>query len=510
MRYAKRRYDYVALDGALAPAVAGADRQLALGEGSGGSSGNLTDDTLSEFVRICQLLVPNVSHEKLVRCERTRTCTLVMSQHGQVVGGLTFRMVLVSPVPCTGAPRHERDPKLVLVLLLMAVKNGLQGRGIGSELVEYVRAIGMAHAHVQRAPNFQMAVQADNDAMRFWGRRGFVPGPEARRSLMALARWQPWENTVYDGATPMIATADVVSSAASSSCDTPSGTLWEQPVLAAGTPESPNCVISSTDSNTCGDNSDGNEGGSATVGAEASAARRSKAQSHPCLGACGRPDASVEDQGRRVRPRLRTQQFESGDSLLPPAQPSLLPPSLPSLYRLVESPPLPLLYQPVDIDTEAPSEGETAAVRAAAAADSTAASDGAAAADSTTASDGAAVSLDVTSSSPSILSPSPPTSAASSQDSLCPWPSAPPVSAPSCADDLPLGELRRRCVRCFASSLDGDAGPRRTRCGLCVRARAARLSVSSSASADHKRVQPRADTSSASPAPRDSLPLTIP
>ena len=153
---------------------------------------------LAAYVRVCRELVPNVNHEKLVQSESTRTQSLVVSYNGEVVGGVTFRMVLVDPIKSHGAPRILPERQLVLDILLLAVQTGNHRRGLGSRLVACVKSIALAHACAHRAARLLTTVQADNEATGFWSNRGFNEGPEAGRIVQNLFRWRPHENTILE------------------------------------------------------------------------------------------------------------------------------------------------------------------------------------------------------------------------------------------------------------------------------------------------------------------------
>ena len=96
---------------------------------------------LRAFIRICRAMVPNAHHEEIVLSPATHVCTLIASRNGDVVGGTTFRMLTAHPIK-TGAA----VPRLILEIVLMAVRMEDHGHGIGTKLVLHAKAIATAHA----------------------------------------------------------------------------------------------------------------------------------------------------------------------------------------------------------------------------------------------------------------------------------------------------------------------------------------------------------------------------
>ena len=153
---------------------------------------------LGAFVRICRAMVPNVHHEKIVLSPATHVCTLVASRNGDVVGGITFRMLTAHPIK-TGAA----VPRLILEIVLMAVRMEDHGHGIGTKLVLHAKAIATAHAAQLGMECLHVIVQADNGATPFWSKRGFKEEKMTKHVVIGLNRWWPQENCVYLSATPM-------------------------------------------------------------------------------------------------------------------------------------------------------------------------------------------------------------------------------------------------------------------------------------------------------------------
>ena len=199
MRHPRVRYAYQAVEPSAVPEGGVAPRSNVYLHGAS------PHERLEAYISICRQLVPNIAHEKLIYdSQNCGACNVVLTKSGLVSGGATFRLVSIDMVPCKGTPKNcATERTLVVDILLTAVASKLQGRGVGTKIVEYIRQLGIDQAAAHGMRSCLILVQADNSAIDFWRKVGMREGKEARRLVAALSRWRAEDNTIYDGATPM-------------------------------------------------------------------------------------------------------------------------------------------------------------------------------------------------------------------------------------------------------------------------------------------------------------------
>ena len=143
-------------------------------------------DELRQFKALCDRLLPGLRTQShlytlIHLCDRTHTLTL--AEHGEVIGGATFRLV-----------QAAGEPLLLLEVLLLAVeqRSGVCGRGHGTRLINYLKAMLLALAHARGGLAAALITQSDWQAGPGGGapcgagasRRGVSP------SAIRVALWQ--------------------------------------------------------------------------------------------------------------------------------------------------------------------------------------------------------------------------------------------------------------------------------------------------------------------------------
>ena len=69
------------------------DRHIQVGSDDRVRIGKRGSPSLAAYLRICRQMVPNVHHEEVVLGEVSCPFSLCLHHRGQVVGGVTFRML---------------------------------------------------------------------------------------------------------------------------------------------------------------------------------------------------------------------------------------------------------------------------------------------------------------------------------------------------------------------------------------------------------------------------------
>ena len=174
-------------DSAPSPKTPGTPR------GGGGVSSELR-----EYKSLCELLLPGLrTHSHLAqliqRCPWS--VSVVLREHGVVIGGTTFRVI-----------RSQSPPVLFLDVLLLAVdpRPGVCGHGWGTRLVNYLKAVVLHIASREKAAAM-MLCQADvagGVANQFWARQRLRATPQAAEVLRALHMWDA-ANDLYAHSIPM-------------------------------------------------------------------------------------------------------------------------------------------------------------------------------------------------------------------------------------------------------------------------------------------------------------------
>ena len=136
-------------------------------------------------------------------CDRTHSVTL--SEHGEVIGGATFRLI-----------QATNAPVLLLEVLLLAVeqRTGVCGRGHGTRIVNYLKALLLLAAQ-RRGAAAAIVTQSDSQAgpgggaaRQFWVRQELRATPQAMLLTKALHQWDR-ANEVYASAVPMLCWLEV-------------------------------------------------------------------------------------------------------------------------------------------------------------------------------------------------------------------------------------------------------------------------------------------------------------
>ena len=174
-------------DGAPSPKSPGTPR------GGGGVSSELR-----EYKSLCEVLLPGLrtqSHlaQLIQRCPWS--VSVVLREHGVVIGGTTFRVI-----------RSQSPPVLLLDVLLLAVdpRPGVCGHGWGTRLVNYMKAVVLHLANREKAAAMLLC-QADvagGVANQFWARQRLRATPQAAEVLRALHMWDA-ANDLYAHSIPM-------------------------------------------------------------------------------------------------------------------------------------------------------------------------------------------------------------------------------------------------------------------------------------------------------------------
>ena len=174
-------------DGAPSPKSPGTPR------GGGGVSSELR-----EYKSLCEVLLPGLrtqSHlaQLIQRCPWS--VSVVLREHGVVIGGTTFRVI-----------RSQSPPVLLLDVLLLAVdpRPGVCGHGWGTRLVNYMKAVVLHLASREKAAAMLLC-QADvagGVANQFWARQRLRATPQAAEVLRALHMWDS-ANDLYAHSIPM-------------------------------------------------------------------------------------------------------------------------------------------------------------------------------------------------------------------------------------------------------------------------------------------------------------------
>ena len=174
-------------DGAPSPKSPGTPR------GGGGVSSELR-----EYKSLCEVLLPGLrtqSHlaQLIQRCPWS--VSVVLREHGVVIGGTTFRVI-----------RSQSPPVLLLDVLLLAVdpRPGVCGHGWGTRLVNYMKAVVLHLANREKAAAMLLC-QADvagGVANQFWARQRLRATPQAAEVLRALHMWD-LANDLYAHSIPM-------------------------------------------------------------------------------------------------------------------------------------------------------------------------------------------------------------------------------------------------------------------------------------------------------------------
>ena len=174
-------------DGAPSPKTPGTPR------GGGGVSSELR-----EYKSLCEVLLPGLrtqSHlaQLIQRCPWS--VSVVLREHGVVIGGTTFRVI-----------RSQSPSVLLLDVLLLAVdpRPGVCGHGWGTRLVNYMKAVVLQLANREKAAAM-MLCQADvagGVANQFWARQRLRATPQAAEALRALHMWDS-ANDLYAHSIPM-------------------------------------------------------------------------------------------------------------------------------------------------------------------------------------------------------------------------------------------------------------------------------------------------------------------
>jgi len=155
-------------------------------------------DALSDYQRICKLLLPNLPHADVLEPSAGCFHALLRSVKGEVLGGATFRLVQLSQ------SEEGWKPELLLLHVARAViAPSAQRRGLGACLVRYLRAVLLTHAAV-RTQRALIVTQADNSAIDFWRKCGLEPRSGARTLSEALFRWAAHDFPLCEGARPML------------------------------------------------------------------------------------------------------------------------------------------------------------------------------------------------------------------------------------------------------------------------------------------------------------------
>ena len=162
--------------------------------GTPSGRGNL----LRQYKALCELLLPAMrtqSHltQLIYRCPWSMS--LVLREHGVVIGGTTFRVI-----------KSTTPPVLILDVLLLAVdqRPGVCGRGYGTRLTNYMKALVLKLAARANA-GAVMLTQADEGgvANTFWARQRLRSTPQAHMLLKALHEWDT-ANDLYTHSIPMM------------------------------------------------------------------------------------------------------------------------------------------------------------------------------------------------------------------------------------------------------------------------------------------------------------------
>ena len=88
---------------------------------------------------------------------------------------------------------------------MLAVGLDYQCKGYGSRLVHSLKGILSTLAPHTLGCIKLMHVQADNGAVDFWSKQGFVASSEANEVTTTLAFWHPSGNELFYGITSMMA-----------------------------------------------------------------------------------------------------------------------------------------------------------------------------------------------------------------------------------------------------------------------------------------------------------------
>ena len=126
---------------------------------------------------------------------------LVLSVGNMVKAGTTFRVLKM------GTAKSKRCNCVMLQIRMLAADFDSQGKGYGSLLIHYLKAILSTLASSTPGSLKLMHVQADNDAVGFWSKQGFVASSHADALSNMLAAWHPSANEKYTGAVSMVSKA---------------------------------------------------------------------------------------------------------------------------------------------------------------------------------------------------------------------------------------------------------------------------------------------------------------
>ena len=158
-----------------------------------------------EYKTICDILLPALrprAHLFNLIFRHRSNHSLVLMENGAVIGGSTFRVVRDT--------RSGQSPRLIVevVLLAMAQREGVCGRGFGTRLVNFLKALALREAAMINARPL-LLTQADIglQARQFWLRQLLQECDEATEVVHELHRWHK-SNIVYDYTVPMVCEID--------------------------------------------------------------------------------------------------------------------------------------------------------------------------------------------------------------------------------------------------------------------------------------------------------------